>query len=138
MEKLKLVKITNFTFFHSVFYGICILKSFNSHISVVVCSFFEFGMPQNGVLGNGLNNTEGKGSENNVIISTIIISSICESFYFFNLFYFATIATIISSSTTTAKGLIDWLNGVLRHFQQYFSHITATAHIIHVFPGFHQ
>ena len=33
---------------------------------------------------------------------------------------------------------IDWLNGVLRRFQQYFSHITATAHIIHVFPGFHQ
>ena len=32
----------------------------------------------------------------------------------------------------------DWLNGVLRHFQQYFSHIMATAHIIHVFPGFYQ
>ena len=30
------------------------------------------------------------------------------------------------------------MNGVLRRFQQYFSHITATAHIIHVFPGFHQ
>ena len=26
--------------------------------------------------------------------------------------------------------LIDWFNGVLRRFQQYFSHITATAHII--------
>ena len=31
--------------------------------------------------------------------------------------------------------LIDWLNGVLRRFQQYFSHITATAHIIHAFLG---
>ena len=30
------------------------------------------------------------------------------------------------------------LNGVLCPFQQYFSHITATDHIIHVFPGFHQ
>ena len=30
----------------------------------------------------------------------------------------------------------SWLNGVLRRFQQYFSHITATVHIIHVFPGF--
>ena len=30
-------------FFHNVFYAICILKSINSHISVVVCSFFEFG-----------------------------------------------------------------------------------------------
>ena len=29
--------------------------------------------------------------------------------------------------------VIDWLNSVLRRFQQYFSHITATAHIIHVF-----
>ena len=29
----------------------------------------------------------------------------------------------------------DWLNGVLRRFQQYFSNIVATAHIIHVFPG---
>ena len=36
------------------------------------------------------------------------------------------------------KELIDWLNGVLRSFQQYFSHIMATAHIIPVFPGFHQ
>ena len=34
--------------------------------------------------------------------------------------------------------LVGWLNGVLRCSQQYFSHITATAHIIHVFPGFHQ
>ena len=34
--------------------------------------------------------------------------------------------------------MIDWLNGVLHHFQQYISHITATSHIIHVFPGFHQ
>ena len=34
--------------------------------------------------------------------------------------------------------LVEWLNGVLRRFQQYFSHITATAHIIHVFPGLHQ
>ena len=33
----------NFTFFYNVFYAICVLKSFNSHISVVVCSFFEFG-----------------------------------------------------------------------------------------------
>ena len=30
------------------------------------------------------------------------------------------------------------MNGVLRHFQQYFSHITVTAHFIHVYPGFHQ
>ena len=35
--------MSNFTFFHNVFYSICILKSFNSHISVVVCRFFEFG-----------------------------------------------------------------------------------------------
>ena len=35
--------MSNFTIFHNVFYAICILKSFNSRISVVVCSFFEFG-----------------------------------------------------------------------------------------------
>ena len=33
----------NFTFFLNVFYAIYILISYNSHISVVVCSFFEFG-----------------------------------------------------------------------------------------------
>ena len=33
---------------------------------------------------------------------------------------------------------IDWLNGVLRRFQQYFSHMMATVQIINVFPGFHQ
>ena len=36
--------MSNFTFYHNVFYAICILKSFNSHITVVVCCFFEFGM----------------------------------------------------------------------------------------------
>ena len=35
--------MSNFTFFQNVFYANCILKSFNSHISVVACSFFEFG-----------------------------------------------------------------------------------------------
>ena len=43
-KKVKLLKMRNFAFFHNVFYAICILKSFNSHISVVVCSFFEFRM----------------------------------------------------------------------------------------------
>ena len=42
-KKLKLLKMSNFTFFHNVFYAISILKSFNSHVSVVVCSFFDFG-----------------------------------------------------------------------------------------------
>ena len=47
--------MSNFTFFHNVFYTIYILKSFQSHISVVVCSFFELGAVfKNGVLGNGL------------------------------------------------------------------------------------
>ena len=42
--KMKLLKMSHFSFFHNVFYAICILKSFNSQISFVVCSFFEFGM----------------------------------------------------------------------------------------------
>ena len=28
------------------------------------------------------------------------------------------------------------MNGILGRFQHYCSHITMTAHIIHVFPGF--
>ena len=43
-KKVKLLNMSNFTFLHNVFYVISILKSFISHISVVVCSFFEFGM----------------------------------------------------------------------------------------------
>ena len=43
-KKVKLLKMSNFTFFHNVFYPICISNSFNSHISDVICSFFEFGM----------------------------------------------------------------------------------------------
>ena len=43
LEKVKLLKLCNFTCFHNVFYAICILKSFKSHISVFVCSCFEFG-----------------------------------------------------------------------------------------------
>ena len=33
--------MSNFTIFHNVLYAIFILKSFNSHISVVVCSVVE-------------------------------------------------------------------------------------------------
>ena len=43
LKKVKLLKMSNFTFFHNVFYAISILKALNSHISVVVCSFFELG-----------------------------------------------------------------------------------------------
>ena len=42
MEKGEIAQMSNFTFSHKVFYAICIFKSFNSHISVVVCTFFEF------------------------------------------------------------------------------------------------
>ena len=42
-KKVKLLKMSNFTFFHNVFYAICMLKSFNGHISFVICCFFEFG-----------------------------------------------------------------------------------------------
>ena len=43
MEKGEIAQMSNFTFFHNVFYAICILKPVNSHISVIFCSFFEFG-----------------------------------------------------------------------------------------------
>ena len=42
-KKVKLLRMSNFTFFHNVFFVICILKSFNNHISVAVGGFFEFG-----------------------------------------------------------------------------------------------
>ena len=41
-KKVKLLKCAILPFFHNVFYAICMLKSFNIHILVVVCSFFEF------------------------------------------------------------------------------------------------
>ena len=41
--KGEITQISIITFFHNVFYGISFLKPFNSRISVVVCSFFEFG-----------------------------------------------------------------------------------------------
>ena len=43
-KNVKLLKTSNVTFFHNVFYAIFILKSFDSQIPVVVCSFFEFGI----------------------------------------------------------------------------------------------
>ena len=42
MEKGEIAQMSNFTFFLNVFHAICILKSFDSHITVVICSFFEF------------------------------------------------------------------------------------------------
>ena len=43
VENDEIAQMSNFTFFHNVFYAICILESVKSHISVVVCSSFEFG-----------------------------------------------------------------------------------------------
>ena len=43
-EKGAIAQNEQFHLFQDVFYAICILKSFNSHISVVVCSFFELEM----------------------------------------------------------------------------------------------
>ena len=43
-KKVTLLKMSNFTFFHNVFYAICILKSFKSYISLAVCRFFKFEM----------------------------------------------------------------------------------------------
>ena len=43
LKKAKLLKMSNFTYFHYVFNAICILKSLNSHILIVVSSFFGFG-----------------------------------------------------------------------------------------------
>ena len=37
---------------------------------------------------------------------------------------------------TSNNERIDWLNGVLHQFQQYFNHSMATTIIIHVSPGF--
>ena len=42
MEKGEIAQNEHFISFLSVFYAICTLKSLNSHINVVVCSFFEF------------------------------------------------------------------------------------------------
>ena len=54
-KKVKLLKMSNFTCFPNVFFPICILKSFNSHISVVVCSFFEFGTVWKWCIGEWVN-----------------------------------------------------------------------------------
>ena len=52
--KVKLLKMSNFNFFHNVFYAICILKSFDATFQLSSASL-NLGLSQNGVLGNGLN-----------------------------------------------------------------------------------
>ena len=51
-KKVKLLKMSNFTFFHNVTYAVCVSKCFNSHISV--SASLNLGRSQNDVLGNGL------------------------------------------------------------------------------------
>ena len=53
-KKVKLLKMSNFTFSHYVFYAIYILNSFNGCISIVVCSFFEFGTVSKWCIREGL------------------------------------------------------------------------------------
>ena len=40
--------------------------------------------------------------------------------------------------TNNANIELNWLNGVLRRFQQYFIQITATVNIVQAFPEFHK
>ena len=39
-----------------------------------------------------------------------------------------------SHAKRSKLSMVGWLNGVLRRFQRYFSHNTATVQIINVFP----
>ena len=49
-RKDKSLKMSNFTFFHNVFYAICILKS---TFLLLSAASFNLGLSQNSVLGNG-------------------------------------------------------------------------------------
>ena len=50
-KKVKLLKMSNFTFIHNVFFAICILKIATFHLSSAAS--LNLGWSQNGVLGNG-------------------------------------------------------------------------------------
>ena len=52
---MKLLKMSIFAFFHNVFYAICILKSFDSHISLDVCIFFKFWTVSKWCIGEWVN-----------------------------------------------------------------------------------
>ena len=54
-KKVKLLKLSNFTFFHYVFYAICILKSSIATFWLSPAASLNLGGSQNDVLGNGLN-----------------------------------------------------------------------------------
>ena len=53
-KKMKLLILSNFIFFHYVFYAICVFKSFKSHFQLSSAASLNLGWSQNGVLGNGL------------------------------------------------------------------------------------
>ena len=54
VEMVKLLKMSNFTFSHNVFYAICILKSVNSTFHLSSAANLNLGRSQNGALGNWL------------------------------------------------------------------------------------
>ena len=51
---MKLLKMSNFTFFHNVFYVICILNPLIATFQLSSAASLNLGRSQNGVLGNGL------------------------------------------------------------------------------------
>ena len=51
-KKVKLLKMSNFNFFHNVFYAICILKSFNAIFQLLFAGSLNLGWSQSGVLWN--------------------------------------------------------------------------------------
>ena len=49
---MKLLRMSNFTSFHNVFYAICILRSLTATFKLLPAASLNLGRFQNGVLGN--------------------------------------------------------------------------------------
>ena len=58
LKKMKLLKMSNFTYFQNVFYAICILISLKATFQLSSAASLNLGQFQNGVLGNGLNSNK--------------------------------------------------------------------------------
>ena len=53
-KNVKLLKMSNFTSFHNVFYAICILNALIATFELLSAASLNFGQSENGVLGNDL------------------------------------------------------------------------------------
>ena len=110
MEKGEIAQNEQFHLFHIFFYAVCILKSFNSHSSVVVCSFFEFGAVSKYCIRERVNLQYKKKNKQTNTAIVVLTASTVKYFRVSVRIHQPFLQTLLVLESFESKTSFDWLN----------------------------